>query len=41
MAFPGMQGMGGGGADAGMSEHEKKTVQMVHNPSIMLLRDIY
>jgi hypothetical protein len=29
MAFPGMQGMGGGGADAGMNDHEKKTVQMV------------
>jgi hypothetical protein len=30
MAFPGMQGMGGVGDDAGMSNHEKKTVQMVH-----------
>lgn len=29
MAFPGMSGMGGAGVDAGISDHEKKTIQMV------------
>jgi hypothetical protein len=32
MAFPGMPGMGGmggAGVDAGISDHEKKTIQMV------------
>jgi hypothetical protein len=29
MAFPGIPGMGGAGVDAGISDHEKKTIQMV------------